>query len=174
MRRLSDLVRRPVFLAAVILLQGVAAIFFTADALGDMVRGGNAVETGMEIFVSLMLLTGLALGIVQLRGLLEDLASKSRSLEVARGDLSRVVEAQFQSWGLTPAEREVALFALKGLDANEIAALRGAASGTVRAQLTRIYAKAGVSNRGQLAAYFVEDLLADPREALGEAVERSA
>ena len=36
----------------------------------------------------------------------------------------------------------------------------GAAQGTVRAQLTRIYAKAGVSGRAQFAAFFVEDLLA--------------
>jgi hypothetical protein len=37
--------------------------------------------------------------------------------------------------------------------------MRGAAQGTVRAQLTKIYAKAGVSGRAQFAAYFVEDLL---------------
>ena len=37
--------------------------------------------------------------------------------------------------------------------------LRGAAQGTVRAQLTRIYAKAGVSGRAQFGAWFVEDLL---------------
>ncbi|MEE2868759.1 MAG: helix-turn-helix transcriptional regulator, partial [Pseudomonadota bacterium] len=41
------------------------------------------------------------------------------------------------------------------------AQLRGAAQGTVRAQLTRIYAKAGVSGRHQFAAWFVEDLLQD-------------
>jgi len=53
----------------------------------------------------------------------------------------------------------IGLMAIKGLDLAEIAAVRGAAQGTVRAQLTRIYAKAGVSGRAQFAAYFVEDLL---------------
>jgi DNA-binding CsgD family transcriptional regulator len=51
--------------------------------------------------------------------------------------------------------------ALKGLDVAEIAEMRGAAAGTVRAQLTRIYAKAGVSGRAQFAAWFVEDLLGE-------------
>ena len=47
----------------------------------------------------------------------------------------------------------------QALDVAEIAELRGAAQGTVRAQLTRIYSKAGVSGRAQFAAFFVEDLL---------------
>ena len=74
-------------------------------------------------------------------------------------DKAEVIGKQFTAWGLTPAERDVALFALKGLDIADIAELRGAAQGTVRAQLTRIYAKAGVSGRAQFAAWFVEDLL---------------
>lgn len=151
-------------LAAVILLQGVAALFFSADALGHALRGDTSAEAVMEMFVSVMLFVGLVLGIIQLRHLLEEIASKDRSLDVARGQLADVVKAQFGLWKLTPAESEVALFALKGLDVAEIAALRGAAAGTVRAQLTRIYAKAEVSNRAQLAAFFVEDLLADPVE----------
>lgn len=44
-------------------------------------------------------------------------------------------------------------------DVTEIARLRDVADGTVRAQLTCIYAKAGVSGRAQFAACFVEDLL---------------
>jgi DNA-binding CsgD family transcriptional regulator len=72
-----------------------------------------------------------------------------------------VIDRQFTAWALTPAERDVAFLALKGLDVAEIAGLRGAAQGTVRAQLTKIYAKAGVSGRAQFAAYFVEDLLGE-------------
>ncbi len=156
---------KTVALTLVILLQGVAAIFYMADAVGDTFRGGKTIETAMEFFASLMLIAGLISGIVLLRNLMGKLADSNRALDVAKGHLSRVVELQFEVWALTPAEREVALFALKGLDAAEIAALRGAAKGTVRAQLTRIYAKAGVSNRAQLAAFFVEDLLSGPVEA---------
>ena len=70
-----------------------------------------------------------------------------------------MIETQFDDWRLTPAERDVGMLALKGLDVAEIASLRSAAQGTVRAQLTRIYAKAGVSGRAQFASWFVEDLL---------------
>ncbi|MFN3642142.1 MAG: helix-turn-helix transcriptional regulator [Gemmobacter sp.] len=75
--------------------------------------------------------------------------------------------AQFRAWGLTPAERDVAWLALEGLDTAEIAGRRGAAAGTVRAQLARVYAKAGVSGRAQFAALFVEDLLAGPVRGAG-------
>jgi DNA-binding CsgD family transcriptional regulator len=97
----------------------------------------------------------------QLRLTLERLRNQERALGAARGDLARIIDAQFAEWGLTPAESDVGLLALKGLDLSEIAHLRGAAQGTVRAQLTRIYAKAGVSGRHQFAAWFVEDLLQD-------------
>ena len=63
------------------------------------------------------------------------------------------------------------MLALKGLDVAEISDLRGAAAGTVRAQLARIYAKAGVSGRAQFAAFFVEDLLG---QALPEMRRRSS
>ena len=70
-----------------------------------------------------------------------------------------MIRETFAGWGLTGTEVDVGLLALKGLNAAEIAAMRGSAQGTVRAQLTKIYAKAGVSNRAQFAALFVEDLL---------------
>jgi DNA-binding CsgD family transcriptional regulator len=73
-----------------------------------------------------------------------------------------VIEGYFDNWGLTPAEAEVAMLAMKGFDGAEIAEMRGAAKGTVRAQLTRVYAKAGVSNRAQLVSLLVEDLLERP------------
>ena len=56
----------------------------------------------------------------------------------------------------------MALFALKGCDIAEIAALRGSAAGTVRAQLTRVYAKASVDSQSGLIALFLEELIALP------------
>jgi hypothetical protein len=55
--------------------------------------------------------------------------------------------------------------AIKGLDVAEIAALRGSAQGTVRAQLTRIYAKAGTTSQTGLIALFMEELI-DPASTL--------
>jgi DNA-binding CsgD family transcriptional regulator len=114
-----------------------------------------------EMLVALALALGVAFGVMVLRQTLEDMRAQDVALATARGALADVIAAQFTDWGLTPAERDVGFLALKGLDVAEIAEMRGAAAGTVRAQLTRIYAKAGVSGRAQFAAWFVEDLLGE-------------
>ena len=114
----------------------------------------------------LALALGMAFGVMVLRQTLEEMRAQDVALATARGALADVIAAQFTAWGLTPAERDVGFLALKGLDVAEIAELRGRAAGTVRAQLTRIYSKAGVSGRAQFAAYFVEDLLGEGLEGL--------
>ena len=76
---------------------------------------------------------------------------------------------RFNAWGLTPAERDVALFAIKGLSTAEIAGLRGTSEGTVKAQSNAIYRKAGVSSRSQLLSLFIEDLLDEQAPAVQEA-----
>ena len=151
--------RGPMALAAFVLLQSTAAVFFVGDALSDMLTDPSAPHSVFESLVALALTLGVVFGAWALRQTLEQMRAQSRALQVARGALADAIEAQFTVWGLTPAERDVALFALKGLDVAEIATLRGAAQGTVRVQLTHVYAKAGVSNRAQFAAWVVEDLL---------------
>jgi len=71
------------------------------------------------------------------------------------------MQVRFSDWGLTVAERDVALFAIKGLSTLEIASLRGTAEGTVKAQTNAIYRKAGVNGRPQLLSLFIEDLMDD-------------
>lgn len=73
--------------------------------------------------------------------------------------LANVLQDRFAEWGLTKAEADVTLFALKGCDAAEIARLRGTTAGTVRAQLSRAYGKAGVGSHAALVSLFIEDLL---------------
>ena len=68
---------------------------------------------------------------------------------------------KFVEWGLTPAERDVAFFAIKGLSTQEIAELRQTSEGTVKAQTFAIYRKANVSGRAQLLSVFIEDLIAE-------------
>jgi DNA-binding CsgD family transcriptional regulator len=96
-----------------------------------------------------------------------------RDLEVARADgaawrsdvrellqgLGQAIDDQFERWGLTAAEREVALLMLKGLSHKEIAAVRESSERTVRQQARAIYAKANLSGRAALSAFFLEDLL---------------
>ena len=78
---------------------------------------------------------------------------------MAKGALADLIRQRFSEWQLTAAEADVALFALKGFDIGEIARLRGAAQGTIRAQLTRIYAKAETNSQTGLIAAFVEELI---------------
>jgi DNA-binding CsgD family transcriptional regulator len=72
-----------------------------------------------------------------------------------------LLEERFVEWGLTPSERDVALFAIKGLSTAEIATLRSTSEGTVKAQTNAIYRKAGVSGRSQLLSLFIDDLMRD-------------
>ncbi len=152
--------RRPALLTGLVAAQALAAVFFAADAATDLLNAPWTPHTLIEAFVALALGAGVVIGAVELRAALERLRAQETALAAARGALSTVVAAQFRDWALTPAETDVAWLALKGLDVAEIAALRGSAQGTVRAQLARVYAKAGVSGRAQFAALFVEELLA--------------
>jgi len=104
----------------------------------------------------------------------EEHAKVLRDLELARvqgqrwrsearaylNGLGEAIEAQFTRWSLTDAEREVALLLLKGLSHREIAAVRAVSERTVREQARSLYAKAGLSGRAALSAFFLEDLLA--------------
>jgi DNA-binding CsgD family transcriptional regulator len=74
--------------------------------------------------------------------------------------LGEAIDHQFACWKLTDAERDVALLLLKGLSQKEIAAVRDVSERTVREQSRAIYAKAGLTGRASLSAYFLEDLLA--------------
>ena len=74
--------------------------------------------------------------------------------------LGEAIDRQFLTWKLTEAERDVGLLILKGLSLKEIAAARVTSERTIRAQARSIYAKAGLSGRAALSAFFLEDLLA--------------
>ena len=74
--------------------------------------------------------------------------------------LGEAIDRQFLTWKLTEAERESGLLLLKGLSLKEIAAVRVTSERTIRAQVRSIYAKAGLSGRAALSAFFLEDLLA--------------
>ena len=151
--------QQTMLVAAVIVLQAVAAAFFVADALGDLTADGLTRHIAIEALIAFALLAGVFLGAWHMRELLADARRRERALAIASGALADHVAMRFADWGLTAAEADVALFALKGCDAAEIARLRGAAQGTVRAQLSQVYAKAGVSSQAGLVSLFFEDLL---------------
>jgi DNA-binding CsgD family transcriptional regulator len=156
----SERRRRTVAISVFTFTQACAAVFFASDAATDLLAAKVDLHTIVESVIAVGLLFGSLYGISELRRSHALLSSQEDALAAVNGALSEVIEAQFAAWGLTPAEREIGMLALKGLDTAEIAALRGAAQGTVRAQMASIYAKSGTSSRAQFAAFFVEDLLA--------------
>jgi DNA-binding CsgD family transcriptional regulator len=152
--------RRKVALVLFTVAQAFAAVFFVSDAVADLLGSTVDLHTLIESVIAAGLLLGSFFGVAELRRSHDLLHSHEDALAAASGALSEVIEAQFTAWKLTPAEREIGMLALKGFDTAEIAAFRGAAQGTVRAQMTSVYAKSGTSGRAQFAAFFVEDLLA--------------
>lgn len=82
-----------------------------------------------------------------------------RSAERALQGLGAAVDAQLARWGLTPAEREVALLLLKGKSHKQIAADTGRSERTVRQHAVAVYQKSGRAGRAELAAFFLEDLV---------------
>jgi DNA-binding CsgD family transcriptional regulator len=148
--------------AAIVALQALAVAFFVLDAAADVAAAGLSMHVAVEALAALALLAGVAMGLILLRTLLASGRRKSAALAVAAGALGEVIAARAREWGLTPAETDVAIFALKGCDVAEIARLRDAAPGTVRAQLARVYQKAGVNSRSALASLFLDELITLP------------
>jgi DNA-binding CsgD family transcriptional regulator len=154
---------------SVVGVQALCTLFFVSDILAGMVgveREPLAWETRelIEIGASLGLILGVVLGAVLLaRTLSRSHAMESRLREVS-GAFSDLLEERFREWRLTPSERDVAWFTIKGLSIAEIAKLRGTSEGTVKAHSNAIYRKAGVSSRTQLLSLFLEDLMGDAPE----------
>ena len=153
-------------MACIVAMQAVAAVFFAADAVTDIVLAGAGdlgIHEVMELFIALSLVAGVVTGLWFMRSMLAKERRQDDALAVARGAIGQLAEDRFKRWGLTSAESEVALFALKGCDVSEIARLRQSANGTVRAQLSSVYTKAGVSGHAALVSLFLDDLLELPR-----------
>lgn len=87
------------------------------------------------------------------------LAQTQKQSAKLMGDLSKIIQQQFDDWSLTKSEREVALLLLKGLTLDEIAGVRDTKPKTIRQQASNVYKKANLSGRHELVAYFLEDLL---------------
>jgi len=122
------------FVAGVVVLQSVAVVFFVADAAGDAATEGLSIHVVIEAFAALGLMAGVAMGLIQLAGLLAADRRKSAALAVAAGALSEVIAARSREWGLPPAETDVSIFAPKGCEIPEIARVekRGPGEGAGR------------------------------------------
>ena len=172
---MSDLIdRRTGVVAAVTTVLGV--VFFLALEIGEEPEM-SALEVFVE-FIKVLPVVLMSVGVVLLFRVTarqrEEQLTLMRDLEIARlqgqrwrnesrsllNGLGAAIDAQFARWNFTEAEREVALLLLKGLSVKEISAVRATSERTIRAQSASLYAKAGLTGRAALSAFFLEDLLA--------------
>jgi DNA-binding CsgD family transcriptional regulator len=149
----------------ILIVQILCAIFFVSN-IAFSVLGFAPINWQVSEFIELGAALGLLLGVILGAIALRRTQARNRYIEgqfrAASGAFLELLEEKFADWGLTPAERDVALFAIKGLSTADIARLRDTAEGTVKAQTNAIYRKAGVSGRPQLLSLFIEDLMSGP------------
>lgn len=98
---------------------------------------------------------------------------RQRARTFLRG-LGREIDRQFDAWDLTPSEKEVALLLVKGYSHKEIAEKTGRSERTSRQHAGSVYAKADLSGRAELAAFFLQGLMLPEGGDAGEAVEAAS
>jgi DNA-binding CsgD family transcriptional regulator len=90
----------------------------------------------------------------------EELAKKYQTnSKIFLHGLHSYIDEQFLKWDLSFAEREIALFLLKGMSPKEIAELRNSSEKTVRHQVSAIYKKGNFTSLQEFLSFFLEDLL---------------
>ena len=159
-----------VFFVALLIL---ITVLTTSDLIGDYLEGTDLWHLAVEAIVVLMSVGGIAylLNVVlkrqreldtikaQLVETNDNLSEARKQISAAGQEYSQVIQKQFDTWQLTPSEKEVASLLLKGLSFDEIANVRNTKEKTVRQQATAIYRKSNLGSRHEFAAWFFEDFL---------------
>ena len=162
---------RAAALSALLAVQAFAAGFFLIDIAQDIagwqVLPGEELHYAIELIAVVALVVGVALAALEIRRVMARQERIEQQLRVASGAFHDLLEEHFDDWRLTPAERDVALMAIKGFSIAEIAELRQTRTGTVKAQCASVYAKAGVSGRPQLLSLFIDQLMGEPLAGTG-------
>lgn len=153
----------PYGLILLVVIQLLCAVFFAADIIADYKETYSLASSLGHLYVetlatlSLFAAIGFELRFVLL--LLRRKAHLEQSVSVATSAMHDVIEAHFDQWQLTAAERDVATFLVKGLGISEIATMRGSAEGTVKSHLNAIYRKSDTRNRAELLSTIIDSLM---------------
>jgi len=166
-------------ISVIVIVQVTCAIFFLSDILLGIFGFRTQplkwqTKELMEIGAALGLVLGGVLGSLAVRRSVRRQKHAEGQLRLASGAFMELLSERFQDWQLTPSERDVALFAIKGMSTQEIADLRNTSEGTVKAQTNAIYRKVGVTGRPQLLSLFIDDLMDDGLVATFQAESISA
>lgn len=166
-------------IVVILTVQVVSAFFFVSDIVSSYVGFWTQpipweLRELLEISSAIGLAAGVVFGAIALINTHRHRNVAEARLRVASGAFIDVLNERFAEWGLTRAEADVALFAIKGLSTAEIAALRGTSEGTVKAQTNAIYRKAGVTGRPQLLSLFIDDLMRDDSSVRAALVDPAA
>ena len=159
------MLKRGFVISLIFAVQLVGALFFVLNILFSVIGFAPLnwqVSEFIELGAAVSLLIGVGLTWWVLIGILKRNKLMEVQLRAASGAFMDLLYERFQEWELTPAEADVALFAIKGLSTQDIANLRGVSEGTVKAQTNAIYRKAGVTGRPQLLSQFLDDLISTP------------
>jgi DNA-binding NarL/FixJ family response regulator len=152
---------RPVFKQSIFLIAAVlqigCGIVFSSDLISEWQFEQFHAE--VELVAVFALALGAALILRETFRLMRRNMRIERELGVATGAFQTVIEQHFDDWGLTAAERDVALLSIKGVSIVDIARMRDTREGTIKAQSTAIYRKVGVSSRAELVSVMVEELI---------------
>lgn len=169
------MVIRPVALVLSMIIQVLSLIYFLWDMVTSVL--GIAINPlhyqtreYLQIAATLGLLAGFVMAVAYGRQLLAERARDAARRRRASSEFRDLLDERFSDWRLSPAERDVALFVIKGFSTAEVARLRQTSEGTVKAQTAAIYRKAGLGGRSQLLAVLIEDLVGAP-SPMGEGGE---
>lgn len=154
------------FLIVVGILSIIDVFMDSSDQLSPFHILGEFILIGLSLLGSAFFIYQAVLHRTQaneLRTQVKDLKlQNSRYLEqvqkIKKG-LSEAIDTEFESWNLTPTEKEVGIMIIKGLSYSEISNIRNISEKTARNQGSSILAKSGLKNKNELIAYFLEDLL---------------
>ncbi len=155
--------KTPLGLMALILIQVICAIFFATDVISDFAESGMALSGRYHLIIesgaTVSLCAAILLETRYFLYLLRRKAHLEKSASVATMAVFDIIESHFDAWQLTPSERDIAMFLVKGLGIAEIAKMRGSAEGTVKSHLNAIYRKSGTANRGELLSSIIDTLI---------------
>lgn len=164
-------------LMVLIALQTFCALVFVADIVWDVAADGfgfSDIHQMIEVAAVLSLLAAIVVEARILMRLLRRQARLEKSLGEARAAVQEVIESYFEAWRLSPSERDVANFLVKGMTIAETARLRGCAEGTVKAHLNAIYRKSETRDRAELMAFLIDAMMGAEMETAAEAEARPA